>query len=315
MNSPLTVLLYICMMMWPISGGYCGVRWDSGQQDLCLFTGLQNEYHLMTVADTTENYDLQKRPQESHNDVRSARSQGADTFTSSCGAGTESLESALDIYAASSWAFDDEDDVDLQKKILAQEVVKLRSEVARLQEQKSQHTSHNDLASIRDQILMLQARKAETIQGREKDKRLLRLEIEKLMHGNTISDHQMGRLNWKERVELAFETHGEAYKTLESFVENAAAEYDLVVMLRHLRHSMTTTSMRHLAGMRSQDKLGIRQLLKISNDSLSKIIADARQLPVKTELELEALRCAHSSLRISVVSACEFVCASARQCA
>jgi hypothetical protein len=30
------------------SGGYCGVRWDSGHLDVCLFTGMQGEYHLVS---------------------------------------------------------------------------------------------------------------------------------------------------------------------------------------------------------------------------------------------------------------------------
>ena len=83
--------------------------------------------------------------------------------------------------------------------------------------------------------------------------------------------------------------HGDESRALESFVETAAAEHDLVVTLRHMRQELYTTSMRHLVA-HSQDKHGVRQLLKISNDRLECVIADARQLPVKTDLELEALR-------------------------
>ena len=257
-------------VIYIFSGGYCGVRWDSGHQDVCLFTGLQNEYHLAAsdaTADTApvsqqraapdaalpEDYVLSLPTSATHLEgaryaFAGERLHHADLTTYSCDAETEAARSALDLYAASSVAYDGEEDVDLQKRILAQEVVKLRSEVERLQEQKSYHASQNDLASATDQILMLQARKAEIIQGRHKDKRLLRREIEKLMHGNTENDGERSRLSWKDRVELAFETHDEQYKDLEYFVENAAAEYDLVLMLRHLRHSMATTSMRHLAG-------------------------------------------------------------------
>ena len=31
------------------SGSYCGVQWDSGHLDVCLFTGMQNEYHLLAA--------------------------------------------------------------------------------------------------------------------------------------------------------------------------------------------------------------------------------------------------------------------------
>jgi hypothetical protein len=256
-DQPLVDVMYI------FSGGYCGVRWDSGSLDVCLFTGLQNEYHLAAsdaTADTAP-VSLQRAAPDAAlpEDYVLSLPTSATRLEGPCHAfagerlhhaATDADRSALDLYAASSVAYDEEQDVDLQKRILAQEVVKLRSEVERLQEQKSYHASQNDLASARDQILMLQARKAETIQGRHKDKRLLRREIEKLVHGNTEHDVERSRLSWQDRVELAFEMHDEQYKDLEYFVENAAAEYDLVLMLRHLRHSMATTSMRHLAGMK-----------------------------------------------------------------
>ena len=35
-----------CIESVHANGGYCAVLWDSGCRDVCLFTGMQNEFHL-----------------------------------------------------------------------------------------------------------------------------------------------------------------------------------------------------------------------------------------------------------------------------
>jgi len=38
------------------SGQYCSVNWQSGQRDVCLFTGMQNEFHLVAVEDYRDSH-------------------------------------------------------------------------------------------------------------------------------------------------------------------------------------------------------------------------------------------------------------------
>lgn len=191
------------------SGGYVGVRWESGQQDACLFTGLQNEYHLVVADAASVREAMHPTPSSSAlpegyvlslpttaRSVVDTRDQYLCRLTSSAAA-SDPLPSALDLYTAASMRYDD--DEDLQKKILAQEVVKLRAECCRLQREKNANSAGHVPASIRDSILMLQARKAEAIARRAKDKKILQCEIDKMRQAGMDRDPNGKRLSWTDR--------------------------------------------------------------------------------------------------------------------
>jgi len=193
------------------SGGYVGVRWESGQQDACLFTGLQNEYHLV-VADAASVREAM-RPTPSSvlpegyvlslpTTARSAvdKDQHWGRLASPADA-SDPPPSALNLYTAVSMQYNDEED--LQKKILAQEVVKLRAECCRLQEEKQANPAGRGPASIRDDILMLQARKAEAIERRAKDKKILQREIAKMRQARTDRKPNGQSQGWKDRYWVA----------------------------------------------------------------------------------------------------------------
>jgi hypothetical protein len=151
--------------------------------------------------------------------------------------------SALETYTTSSLLYEDEDGSDLQKLILAQEVVKLRAEVARLEAQKV-HAQANEgaAAAVRDEILILQARKAQTIEQREIDKKLLQLEIQKLLQeAALISGVQQSvdpkASGWKDRVQHAHDLEAHELDALHLLVDQAASEHEFVLVLlqTHLR--------------------------------------------------------------------------------
>ena len=255
------------------SGGYCGVRWDSGHLDVCLFTGMQNEYHLVaagsmgpgaagdrvppehTAAPTAlpTGYDLwlPKADAELHETFNTYAHRSHDThYNTAClpcermraesrhEPATQRDGGALESYTTASLRYQDEDDSDLQKLILAQEVVKLRAEVARLEAQKvHEQAGEGTLAAVRDEILMLQARKAETIEKREVDKKLLRLETQKLLQEAALisgkerwADSRAS--GWKERVQHAYDLQAHELDALHLLVDQAASEDDFVQVVR-----------------------------------------------------------------------------------
>ena len=255
------------------SGGYCGVRWDSGHLDVCLFTGMQNEYHLVaagsmgpgaagdrvppehTAAPTAlpTGYDLwlPKADAELHETFNTYAHRSHDThYNTAClpcermraesrhEPATQRDGGALESYTTASLRYQDEDDSDLQKLILAQEVVKLRAEVARLEAQKvHEQAGEGTLAAVRDEILMLQARKAETIEKREVDKKLLRLEIQKLLQEAALISGKerwadTRASGWKERVQHAYDLQAHELDALHLLVDQAASEDDFVQVVR-----------------------------------------------------------------------------------
>lgn len=250
-----------------------------------MFTGMQNEYHLLTANSVLDDghpeawhlealetsvsngslpagYELSLPREETYlEETYDTYAHRTHPHTHELGGPCLACErmrkdseyettGALESYTAASMNFDHEGDADLQKHILAQEVVKLRAEVARLEHQKvNEMADDGTLAALRDEILMLQARKAETIETRETDKRLLKIEIQKLLQEAALaSDREhTKRISWKDRVEQAFDVHGNDnrfdvhandYRDLEMMVEHAAVEHQLVVAVRAMRHQL-----------------------------------------------------------------------------
>ncbi len=275
------------------SGSYCGVQWDSGHLDLCLFSGMQNEYHLVAAncvgqdgsghllpldqvtakAALPEGYDLwlprdDTELQESFSTYAhrssclpcerlraESRVAGASytkprlrEFEDRLSSGRDhrlgsAAFSALESYTTSSLLYEDEDGNDLQKLILAQEVVKLRAEVARLEAQKV-HAEANEgaAAAVRDEILILQARKAQTIEQREIDKKLLKNEIQKLLQEVALISGVQQSVDpkasgWKDRVQHAHDLEAHELDALHLLVDQAASEHEFVLVLlqTHLR--------------------------------------------------------------------------------
>jgi hypothetical protein len=280
------------------SGSYCGVQWDSGHLDVCLFTGMQNEYHLLAAtcvgsdgsghrlpfdqatpkAALPEGYDLwlpkedtelqetfntyghrlqHVRPSDAHDHYHSAclpcerlRAESSYAPATRRDQGLESATfSALESYTTSSLLYEDEDGSDLQKLILAQEVVKLRAEVARLEAQKvHDQADEGAVAAVRDEILILQARKAQTIEQREIDKKLLQLEIQKLLQeAALISGVQQSvdpkASGWKDRVQHAHDLQANELDALHLLVDQAASEHEFVQVVHactrgHVRRTL-----------------------------------------------------------------------------
>ena len=259
-----------------VSGSYCGVQWDSGHLDLCLFTGMQNEYHLLAAtcvgqdrsghllpldqptakAALPEGYDLwlpreDTELQETFN-TYGHRLGAPDHYHSSClpcarlrddsgyapARRDQELESsafsALESYTTSSLLYEDEDGSDLQKLILAHEVVKLRAEVARLEAQKVHaQADEGAVAAVRDEILILQARKAQKIEQREIDKKLLQLEIQKLQQEAALISGVKQSVDpkasgWKDRVQHAHDLQAHQRDALHLLVDQAASEHEFV---------------------------------------------------------------------------------------
>jgi hypothetical protein len=167
------------------------------------------------------------------------------------------------------------------------EVVKLRAEVSRLQA-KPTRTFVNDgsLEPLRDDILLLQAYKAETIEKRERDKILLKRQIAQLLlEAENIRSGRKMDPGCLEQMEETLDMHEDDCQML---VEEAILDKDFASTLRAMRQDLMTSI--HDLSKTMQEKHSVKSLLKLSNERLQRVIGEATQLPVTSRLHLEALR-------------------------
>ncbi|KAJ1493109.1 hypothetical protein T484DRAFT_1929817, partial [Baffinella frigidus] len=123
------------------NGGYCSVRWDSGLDDRCLFTGQQGDFYLaLADASATTAVVLQ----------------------------TEAVDSSAQLH----------------KQLLAQEVVKLRREVAQLRAEQGgadgTEEGSDALKQAHMEVARLEAQKAEIVSQATAQKALLAREVKAL---------------------------------------------------------------------------------------------------------------------------------------
>ena len=141
-----------------MQGGYCTVNWDKGIHDRCLFTGQQGDYYLAAA------------PQEPL----------TSTTTREMAESSSALADRPGSLAADASAFTSTSH--LHKQLLAQEVIKLRREVAQLRATKGQDsasTSNND-RSLQMDVALLEAQKAEIIAQANAQKAVLAKEVKNL---------------------------------------------------------------------------------------------------------------------------------------
>mmetsp|Transcript_25543 Transcript_25543/g.40029 ORF Transcript_25543/g.40029 Transcript_25543/m.40029 type:complete len:235 (+) Transcript_25543:398-1102(+) len=178
----------------------------------------------------------------------------------------------------------------LHKQLLAQEVVKLRREVATLRAEKGETPgggggeSSEALKQVRMEVARLEAQKAEVIAQANAQKALLAKEVKSLraelerQQDSNVSKTNTSGIPGNQSRDVA-----EALQRKREFEENFTRT------LRDLRKELEHTSLKHLSS-RGQVPLGVRSLLQLSNERIEKVMEEAAQMPVEERLHIEALR-------------------------
>jgi hypothetical protein len=175
---------------------------------------------------------------------------------------------------------DDAGAAQLHKQLLAQEVVKLRREVAALRasgKSKKGDAEDEDVNRAKLEIANLEQQKASIIAQANAQKALLAKEVKALRaelegRGGGAGNTAMS----PEEVALALERRRE-------FEENFTRT------LRDLRKELETTDLKSL-GSKSQIPMGVRSMLQLSNERIEKVMEEAAQVPVEERLHIETLR-------------------------
>jgi hypothetical protein len=224
-------------------GGYCSVRWDSGLDDRCLFTGQQGDYYLQ-IADASATTTVTVAPK-----------------------------------AADSSAH-------LHKQLLAQEVVKLRREVAQLRAEQGGFDGGEEgsdaLKQAHMEVARLEAQKAEIISQATAQKALLAREVKSLRG-------ELEQAGLSGGGALPAGTSKQTQEIADALQRRREFEENFTRALRDLRTGLEQTSIKALSS-RGQVPLGVRSLLQLSNERIDKIIEEAAQVPVEERLHIEGLR-------------------------
>mmetsp|Transcript_27187 Transcript_27187/g.55440 ORF Transcript_27187/g.55440 Transcript_27187/m.55440 type:complete len:330 (-) Transcript_27187:17-1006(-) len=248
-------------------GGYVSVRWDDGNEDGCLFTGQKGDFQLVMADDQA----------------------GAGPMSST------SSTALADSMASSAH---------LHKQLLAQEVVKLRKEVAQLKAAQGDATQESDiLKSARMEVTRLEAQKNEVIAQANGQKAALAKEVMSLR--NQLERAETERSN----IQIGMKTKanpdvsavpaghvtqlpgipGQVRDVSEALQRRREFEENFTRTLRDLRKELEHTSLKHLSS-KGQVPLGVRSLLQLSNERVEKVMEEAAQVPVEERLHIEALR-------------------------
>mmetsp|Transcript_22859 Transcript_22859/g.54649 ORF Transcript_22859/g.54649 Transcript_22859/m.54649 type:complete len:302 (-) Transcript_22859:73-978(-) len=224
------------------NGGYCSVRWDSGLDDRCLFTGQQGDFYLaLADASATTAVVLQ----------------------------TEAVDSSAQLH----------------KQLLAQEVVKLRREVAQLRAEQGgadgTEEGSDALKQAHMEVARLEAQKAEIVSQATAQKALLAREVKALR-----SELERSGLSGAGALPGASQQTQEVANALQRRRE---FEENFTRTLRDLRKGLEQTSIKALSS-KGQVPLGVRSLLQLSNERVDKIVEEAAQVPVEERLHIEGLR-------------------------
>mmetsp|Transcript_31343 Transcript_31343/g.74487 ORF Transcript_31343/g.74487 Transcript_31343/m.74487 type:complete len:412 (+) Transcript_31343:25-1260(+) len=170
----------------------------------------------------------------------------------------------------------------LHKQLLAQEVVKLRREVATLRasgKSKVSEEEDEEVKRARVEIANLEQQKASIIAQANAQKALLAKEVKNLraeIEGRGAPPQEDASAMAPQDVALALERRKE-------FEENFTRT------LRDLRKELDATDLKVL-GSKSQVGMGVRSMLQLSNERVEKVMEEAAQVPVEERLHIETLR-------------------------
>ena len=295
-----------CIESVHANGGYCAVLWDSGCRDVCLFTGMQNEFHL-AAAPAHPDSEASSREAlpgivhislpagtdspamlEAGHAAEPAGDKGPGSATGEMG--------ALGEHATASVQEVDTGDY-FQRRILAREVIQMRAEVARLQAQRPSATAGEEsMVATRSDLLMLQAQYRDTRERCARDRQLLEDELHDLLHETDVaSPWCRDDTSCKTLAHLSIDAHNAEH--MPHPADQEAEERALVAALRGMRTELESTSIRHLA-CACGHTAGVKPLLQVSADKLEQVMSDAKQFPVTSDLHLEALRLVVENARL-----------------
>jgi len=254
-------------------GDYCSVRWDDGDQDGMLFTGQKGDYTLVLA-------------------VTGAGAQGPPSGAPGAPMSSTSSAGMAGDMASSSH---------LHKQLLAQEVVKLRKEVAQLKAQQGDGASGGSdaLKAARMEVARLEAQRNEVIAQANGQKAALAKEVMSLRSQLERVDQERATLGAppvmeQQQVPPGHTTSlpgipGGVRDVSEALQRRREFEENFTRTLRDLRKELEHTSLKHLSS-KGQVPLGVRSLLQLSNERVEKVMEEAAQVPVEERLHIEALR-------------------------
>ncbi|EKX31616.1 hypothetical protein GUITHDRAFT_156527 [Guillardia theta CCMP2712] len=181
---------------------------------------------------------------------------------------------------------------ELQKQLLAQEIVKLRREVALLRASSvpPEASKHDEEAvkKLREEIETLQSLKEQTIKNANVQKAVLnkeiltlRSELQAIKEENGFHDLDLNEM----RAMEAPETQKEIANSL---FQRKLFEENFTRVIRDLRKELEQNDLKKL----SQTYLAsnIQTTIQISNERIEKVMEEAAQVPVESRLHVEALR-------------------------
>mmetsp|Transcript_10032 Transcript_10032/g.23330 ORF Transcript_10032/g.23330 Transcript_10032/m.23330 type:complete len:352 (-) Transcript_10032:233-1288(-) len=261
-------------------GGYCSVRWDDGNEDGALFTGQKGDFTLVLVVNGGDGPAMPM---------------------------TGDSSAALADSMASS--------AHLHKQLLAQEVVKLRKEVAQLKASQGGDQGgggSETLKAARMEVARLEAQRNEVMAQANGQKAALakevmslrsqleRVDMERAALGGSpggmgpggvpgqpgrgsVGQIPPGHVTSLPGIPGGVRDVSEALQRRREFEENFTRT------LRELRKELEHTSLKHLSS-KGQVPLGVRSLLQLSNERIEKVMEEAAQVPVEERLHIEALR-------------------------
>jgi len=182
----------------------------------------------------------------------------------------------------------------LHKQLLAAEVAKLRKEAATLRSQQNSTAPVGGVSDALKQARMekerKEAEKAEVVAQANSQKQVLAGEV-KSLRGEIQS--------LKGSVSNPLAAPGSPIKggpvgvlpdnVAEALERRKAFEEQFSMTLRSLREELMDTSIKRLSG-RSQTPQGVRALLVLSDERITRIMAEAAKVPVDERLHIEAVR-------------------------
>ena len=295
-----------CIESVHANGGYCAVLWDSGCRDVCLFTGMQNEFHLAAAPAHPDSEASSREalpgivhislPAGTDSPAMLEASPAAEPAGDKGPASATGEMGALGEHATASVQEGDTSDY-FQRRILAREVIQMRAEVARLQAQRHSTTAgEKSTVATRSDLLMLQAQYRDTRGRCARDRQLLEDELHDLLHETDVASPWC-REYPSHKTLAHFSVDAQNAEHMPHPADQEAEERALVAALRGMRTELESTSIRHLAGACGHTA-GVKPLLQVSADKLQQVIADAKQFPVTSDLHLEALRLVVENARL-----------------
>eukprot|EP00802_Teleaulax_amphioxeia_P023022 Tamp_23543.p1 GENE.Tamp_23543~~Tamp_23543.p1 ORF type:complete len:271 (+),score=89.40 Tamp_23543:24-815(+) len=189
----------------------------------------------------------------------------------------------------------------LHKQLLAQEVAKLRKELATLKAQQQQaagRTAYGGgvseaLKAARIEKERKEAEKAEVVAQANAQKQVLAAEVQQLQ----VDVRRLKTLSSSNPLAQQSYGPGSAQpasfalpdNVAEALARRKAFEETFSMTLRSLREELMDTSVKRLSS-RSQTPQGIRALLLLSDERIDRIMDEALRVPVDERLHIEAVR-------------------------